>query len=230
MLCVHYHLGALLLFDGSYCQQVMHHALQVEGSQGLAPPVSVMAISRTTVLGLILATLVLAPTASAWQEKLRTVTLTRIYISGALAAATLPAAYIPQAQDTVGSTLGNANTTPSDADGKTGRSSRDGSGFDVRLMCMLTFRFCIYSSVVSCAILSMPDEDAGVCLVDRQAYKFLRFFANLLFLLAIFTAFLATAVARYTVWVDLIFSGLVFGTLLVLNVYANFAPGIAPRA
>lgn len=83
-----------------------------------------MAVSSTAILALILASIVHFPAASASQwDGSRTVTQARMYISGALAIATLPAAYVPQAQVVIPNGITPGNSTSTSTDGETGTTS-----------------------------------------------------------------------------------------------------------
>ena len=56
-----------------------------------------MAVRKTAILTLMLASATLVPAASAWQERMRTLTQARMLAAGALAIATVPPTYIHQA-------------------------------------------------------------------------------------------------------------------------------------
>ena len=131
----------------------------------------------------ILASAALVPAASAWEEQQRSVTQGRIYISGALAIATLPLSYFhQQAQNT---TSGSSSA---------GRSADD----MVPMFFMTAFWSSVVSLVASYVTLTLPDEMGATSFRDHWAYWMVRLGAILSLFAALFSTVLATSVFALT--------------------------------
>ncbi len=123
-------------------------------------------------LAIILASALLLPAASAWQEKLRAANFNRICVSGALAIVTLqlPTLSVPQVQlaTTSNATTNFDKTDPLDASCSTKQACV------MQFMCLLALNFYVTALFVSLVISRMPDQRGDVCLLDDKFYAFHR--------------------------------------------------------
>lgn len=161
---------------------------------------ALMAAGKTKTLALILVIATLLPAASAWQEKLRSVTLARTCIPGAVALANLhlPTTYVPQVQDTTSGGNSSSNGTTNYDSWKAWSpscSTRQPKGcLDlVQDFCRSSFALCIFSLFLSFVILSMPDQVGDKCLLDHNDYWQGRMIANT----CLYVALVLTLAANY---------------------------------
>ena len=175
----------------------MQHPSQVKESLRCLK-LAVMASSKTTTLALILVIATLLPAASAWQESLRAVTHARMYISGVVAIATLPAGYVSQVRDhrvllSMDIRNGSTPVLVTRNIGNDEDLNYSPVAILVQACCMPAFMLCIISLFASFVTVTMLDQVNGICLLDDRSFWRIRCVANVSFFAALFLAMSASA-------------------------------------